>query len=214
MGNKNYSLLETRRRKLMYFWIHMFVLLLSLFLIVDISIDTFKNIAFYREPQFMQIDLWICIMFLADFFLEWILSERKGRYLATHFLFFLVAIPYTQIIYYFGWTFPPKEAYLIRYIPLVRGGYALAMVVNWLTLNKAGCQPARKHLLECAVVGCDGYDYCRIQYHSGHRDRESAFGASRRVGDDAVSDIYGICDKSDSGATAEGLDHGGRQLSA
>ena len=137
MGNKNYSLLETRRRKLMYFWIHMFVLLLSLFLIVDISIDTFKNIAFYREPQFMQIDLWICIMFLADFFLEWILSERKGRYLATHFLFFLVAIPYTQIIYYFGWTFPPKEAYLIRYIPLVRGGYALAMVVNWLTLNKA-----------------------------------------------------------------------------
>lgn len=132
-----YSAEETHRRKLIYFCIHMFVLVLSIFLIVVISIDTFKNIAFYKEAQFEQFDLWICILFLADFFIEWYLAERKWRYLVTHFLFFLVAIPYTAIINHYGWTFSPKVAYLIRYIPLVRGGYALAMVVNWLTANKA-----------------------------------------------------------------------------
>lgn len=135
--NRIYSAKETHRRKVIYFWIHMFVLLLSIFLIAIISIDTFKNIAFYKEPQFERIDLWICILFLADFFIEWYLAERKWRYLATHFLFFLVAIPYTAIINHYGITFEPKVEYLIRYIPLVRGGYALAMVVNWLTANKA-----------------------------------------------------------------------------
>lgn len=116
---------------------HIFVLILSLFLIVSISIDTFKNIAFYKEPQFQMIQFWICILFLVDFFVEWFLSEKKGHYLLTHFLFFLVAIPYTAIIDHFGWSFPQKVEYLIRYIPLVRGGYALAMVVNWLTSNRA-----------------------------------------------------------------------------
>lgn len=137
MKTRIYSAKDTHRRKILYFCIHMFVLLLSLFLIAIISIDTFKNIAFYKEAQFERIDLWICILFLADFFIEWYLAEKKWRYLATHFLFFLVAIPYTSIINHYGWTFSPKVAYLMRYIPLVRGGYALAMVVNWLTANKA-----------------------------------------------------------------------------
>lgn len=115
----------------------MFVLLLSLFLIAIISIDTFKNVAFYKEAQFETIDLWICILFLADFFVEWFLAEKKWRYLGTHFLFFLVSIPYNAIIRHYGLTFDPQITYLLRYVPLVRGGYALAMVVNWLTANKA-----------------------------------------------------------------------------
>ena len=137
MKPRIYSAKETHRRKIVYFIIHMFVLLLSLFLIAIISIDTFKNIAFYKEAQFETIDLWICILFMADFFIEWFLAEKKWRYLATHFLFFLVAIPYNAIIRHYGLTFDPQVTYLLRYVPLVRGGYALAMVVNWLTANKA-----------------------------------------------------------------------------
>ena len=134
---KIYSPHETHIRKVIYYCLHISILVLSLFLIISISVDTFKNIAFYREPQFMQIQFWICILFLMDFFLEWGLSEKKWHYFITHFVFFLVAIPYNAIIDYFGWSFSPQVEYLIRYIPLVRGGYALAMVVGWLTANKA-----------------------------------------------------------------------------
>ncbi|MDE6273322.1 MAG: potassium channel family protein [Muribaculaceae bacterium] len=122
---------------MLYYCLHIMVLLLSLFLIVSISIDTFKNIAFYKEARFMEIQFWICVLFLFDFFFEWILAEKKWHYLATHFVFFLVAVPYWVIIQYFGWTFSPKVEYLIRYIPLVRGGYALVLVVGWLTTNRA-----------------------------------------------------------------------------
>ncbi len=132
-----YTPKETHRRKILYYILHISVLLLSLFLIISISIDTFNNVAFYNEPRYMEIQFWICIMFLLDFFLEWILAEKKWHYLVTHFVFFLVSIPYWSIIDYFGWQFSPQVTYLIRYIPLVRGGYALALVVSWLTSNRA-----------------------------------------------------------------------------
>ena len=36
-----------------------------------------------------------------------------------------------------GWTFSPEITYMLRFIPLVRGGYAMAIVVGWLTYNRA-----------------------------------------------------------------------------
>ncbi len=120
-----------------YSILHLIILALSIFLVVCISIDTFHNEAFYREAKFMKVQLWICIVFLADFFIEFLISPHKKHYLASHFIFFLVSIPYNFIIDHYGWTFSPMLTYCIRYIPLVRGGYALAIVVSWFTSNKA-----------------------------------------------------------------------------
>lgn len=117
--------------------LHVMVLLLAIFLVVFISIDTFKNIAFYKQPEFMKLQFWICILFLADFFLELILAPRKWHYLWTHLLFLLVSIPYVSIIEALGITFSPGVGYLLRFVPLVRGGYAMAVVVGWFTYNKA-----------------------------------------------------------------------------
>ena len=125
------------KHRAIYDILHICVLILSIFLVISISIDTFKNVAFYKAPHFLKIQFWICIVFLFDFFLEWVLAERKWHYLWTHILFFLVAIPYLPIIDYFGWSFSPKINYLLQFIPLVRGGYALAFVVGWFSYNQA-----------------------------------------------------------------------------
>lgn len=120
-----------------YSILHVIILLLSIFLVVCISIDTFHNEAFYEVPQFMQVQLWICVVFLTDFFIEFFIAPDKKHYLSTHFIFFLVSIPYNSIISHYGWSFDPTITYLIRYIPLIRGGYAMAIVVSWFTYNKA-----------------------------------------------------------------------------
>lgn len=125
------------RKKGIYGFLHILILLLSLFLVISISIDTFKGISFYTQSVYMKVQLWICILFLFDFILEFALSKNKMHYFATHFIFLLVAIPYQNIITYMGWTFSPETTYMIRFIPLVRGGYALAIVVGWLTYNRA-----------------------------------------------------------------------------
>lgn len=124
-------------KKGIYGILHIIILLMSLFLVISISIDTFKGIPFYTQSSYMKIQLWICIWFLFDFVLEFFLAKHKWRYIRTHFIFLLVAIPYQNIIAYYGWTFSPEVTYLLRFIPLLRGGYALAIVVGWLTYNRA-----------------------------------------------------------------------------
>ena len=111
------------RKKGIYGILHIVILLLSLFLIISISIDTFKGIPFYTQSVYMKVQLWICVLFLVDFVLEFILADNKKRYFTTHFIFLLVAIPYQNIIAYMGWTFSPEVT--------------LAIVVGWFTYNRA-----------------------------------------------------------------------------
>ena len=49
--------------------LHIFILLLSVFLIITISIDTFRNISFLNQGNYMEIQLWICSFFMFDFWL-------------------------------------------------------------------------------------------------------------------------------------------------
>lgn len=118
-------------------WItHIVVLILSIVLIVMISIDTVHNITFYTLESFRKWEFWICIAFMLAFFIEWVIAPRKLHYLLTHFVFLLVSIPYQEIMVHLGWNVPEKIWYLIRYMPLIRGGYAMAYVVSWFASNR------------------------------------------------------------------------------
>lgn len=130
------SILQTREARFIHVAFHIIMLALSIFLIISISIDTFRGIEFYDAPRFVQLQTWICGFFMLDFFVELIYARRRRHYLATHFLFFFVSIPYLFIIYRLHLTLSPNVAYLVQYIPLVRGGYALAVVVGWFTYNR------------------------------------------------------------------------------
>lgn len=117
--------------------LHIIIIIVSIFLVLSISIDTFNNLLFVNETSYMKIQLWICVFFLLELMLEFIFSKNKLHFLRTHFLFLLISIPYLNIINHFQIPCSPEATYFIRFIPLVRGGYALAIVVSWLTTNKA-----------------------------------------------------------------------------
>lgn len=137
MSNQETKLHKIFKQKGLYDFLHVIILLLSIFLVVAISMDTFKNEAFYRVPKFLKFQFWVCVLFLLDFFVEFFLSANKWSYLRSHFFFFLVSIPYNSIILHYGWNFDPQITYCIRYIPLIRGGYAMSIVISWFTYNKA-----------------------------------------------------------------------------
>lgn len=126
-----------RHRRMIAGIAHWVVLVLSLALIVFISYDTFSDILFLENHTYMTFQLWVCIIFLLDFFLEWAMAENKKKYLSTHFCFFLISIPYLNIISLYHIQFSHEVLYFIRFIPLVRGAYSLAMVVGYFSSNKA-----------------------------------------------------------------------------
>lgn len=123
-------------RRGVYDILHVIILVLSLFLVLSISLDTFNNVPFYNQTRFMRVQFWICIVFLADFFIELFMARSKGQYVWSHLAFLLVSIPYNAIIGYFGWHCSAEVGYLLRFMPLIRGGYALAIVVGWFTSNR------------------------------------------------------------------------------
>lgn len=56
---------------------HIVVLLLSAALIYMISVDSFRNLDFYQEPGFLKWQFWICMVFLAIYFIDFALSHNK-----------------------------------------------------------------------------------------------------------------------------------------
>ena len=116
---------------------HILVLLLCIVLIVLISIDIFKGAPCIPENTFMRVQFWICMVFISDFIIEFFLADDKLRYLRSRILFLIVSIPYLNIIGYFDFHFSAQTEYLLRFIPLIRGGYALAIIVSWLSYNHA-----------------------------------------------------------------------------
>ena len=66
-------------RRGIYGILHIFILLMSLFLVISISIDTFHNIPFLNQGSYLKIQFWICMFFLFDFLLEFFaLAKAKG----------------------------------------------------------------------------------------------------------------------------------------
>lgn len=104
--------------------------------IYNISRYVWERVVLWRTeiPETAILDM--CCLY-GGFFIEFFLSHDKRHYLATHFIFFIVSIPYQAILYHFGWNISKDVAYLVRYMPLIRGGYAMAIVVSWFTYNKA-----------------------------------------------------------------------------
>lgn len=125
------------RQRGMAIILHVIILILSIVLIVMISIDTFHNIAFNAQPQFQHWQFLICMIFIGIFFIELLFAEHRWKFFVHNVFFLLVSIPYQMIIYHYGIHLSEEANYLIRYIPLIRGGYALALVVGWFTSNKA-----------------------------------------------------------------------------
>lgn len=125
------------RRRIILAFAHAIVLLLSLGIILFISYDTFERIPFLENNTYMTFPLWVCIVFLADFFLELFLSDNKGEYFRHHWFYLLISIPYLNLISLLNINFQPETLYYIRFIPLLRGAYAMAMVVGYFSSDRA-----------------------------------------------------------------------------
>lgn len=117
-------------------WMHVAVIVLSLMLIAYISYDTFAGIPFLENSRYMTFQLWVCVVFIADFAVGLAFAADKWRYVRHNWFFLFVSIPYLNIIRAGGMSFTPQELYFIRFIPLLRGALALAIVVGYISSNK------------------------------------------------------------------------------
>lgn len=128
--------ISDRDKRILRTSLYVLVLLLSLALIVYISIDTFTNVNFLENRNYMRFQLLVCVVFMIDFFVELALADDKWKYVRRHWFFFLLSIPYLNIIEMFNISISHQELYFIRFIPLARGALALSIVIGYMTTNR------------------------------------------------------------------------------
>ena len=117
---------------------HVTVLVLSVLLIVAISYTSFKSIPFLDDSLYMNFQLVVCLVFIADFFVELWLTPRgeKHLYVRSRIAYLLLSIPYLNIIDAFSIQLSYDTLYFVRFIPLCRGGLALVIVLDYLAENR------------------------------------------------------------------------------
>ncbi|MBP3889815.1 MAG: two pore domain potassium channel family protein, partial [Muribaculaceae bacterium] len=101
-----------------------------------ISVDTFQGIPFLDNHVYMTFQFWVCIIFMATFFIEMSFARSKWRYIRRRWLFFLLSIPVLNIINQFNLNLSPETVYFLRFIPLARGGLAIAIIVGFFAHNR------------------------------------------------------------------------------
>lgn len=118
---------------------NLIVMALSVILIVWISIDTFEKKEFLQNSYYMKFQLWVCLVFIADIIIQ-IIYTRPGekRFTISRVLFFLISIPYLNIISQTDLHLGNEALYFIRFVPLVRGAVAMAIVMGYLSSNAIG----------------------------------------------------------------------------
>lgn len=112
------------------------VFVLSALLIVFISVDTFTDSDFMRNHAYMTFQLWVCLFFIADFFVELAMSPQKMRYVRRNWLFLVLSVPYLNIVNAMHIEVTYHELYWLRFVPLARATMALAIVVGYVSKNR------------------------------------------------------------------------------
>lgn len=115
------------------------VLGISVLMIVWITRDTIDGINMETSDEYMSFQFWVCIFFLADILLETLGTprDRRWRWVGRHWLFILVSIPWLTLLDVAGVRLSAGLAYLMKFVPMIRTGYVVALVTGALSSNKA-----------------------------------------------------------------------------
>lgn len=111
------------------------VLLLAFGLIAFISWDTYKGADFLENSAYMAYQFVTCMVFLVEYFYLFALSRHKARFLVLAFPFLFIAIPYLNIVEFLGLDVPRRLLVYLCFIPILRGLFALVMVVTYISRN-------------------------------------------------------------------------------
>lgn len=141
------------------------VVILSVGLIAFISYDTFTNTNFLHHKAYMHYQFWVCVVFLADIIARfWIHKPSVGFYI-TQFFFLIISIPYLNIIEAVPSIHLSQTAlYFVRFIPLARSIFALAIVASFLSRTWAAKLAVSYTIVIVAIV----YMSTLIFYYEEH----------------------------------------------
>lgn len=108
----------------------------SLILVLDIAFFDVPNIKNNSFMQDNQLQFWICIYFLFDLIVLFVLTKDKVSYLRHYGILIFVSIPYINLLQYYDLAIPAQIFYILKFLPIIRGIIGLYLLAKLLISNK------------------------------------------------------------------------------
>lgn len=115
--------------------LHIAVLLCAIGLIAYITYDTLKNISFVNSLSYVKVQFWACLFFEVEIFIEFLLSKHRWRFLLRNVPFIIICLPIIPALHHFGIHVTPQVGYLLRFIPMIRAAYVMAIMWGFMQKN-------------------------------------------------------------------------------
>ncbi|MEG2527390.1 MAG: ion channel [Mucinivorans sp.] len=112
------------------------VILGSITIIAVLSVELLLPRVMLDQSDVLNIQLAVCIIFMTDFIVSGAAASNKWRYFWRNIVFFLIAIPYLNILHYTSIHVSHEAYFVIRLIPLIRGGFGIAIVISFFTRSR------------------------------------------------------------------------------
>lgn len=117
--------------------LHVLVVLVSVALVVIISIDVFApDIDFVHNSLYRRIQLPVCLVYLADFFVGWATAARRRRFFFTHLVLLVLSVPYSFILGHISLHLPGWLSWGLHFMPAARAVLAMAIIVTFATRDR------------------------------------------------------------------------------
>ena len=109
-----------------------FALLASVVLLAALSVEVITGDNIHFPQWFMCVQLAVCIVFIAAFFVEMSADDNPKKFFCRHLLFLLLSVPYLNIIHWCGVQMNRHCMMVLVMITLLRAFLAMYLVVRWL----------------------------------------------------------------------------------
>ncbi len=110
-------------------------LISGVLLMVAVSFELLEGVDAF-SPQFLSVQLFVCVVFMTDFFLRWHASYFSRRFFFCNLFYLLLSIPYLNIVKWLNLTPASQWGLLIGLVPLLRVFMALYLVVMWMARGR------------------------------------------------------------------------------
>lgn len=113
------------------------VIIGSLIIVATMSIEFFENMSLTDDKlMFLQIQYWICLLYLLDYVLRFIGAKHKVKFFFRNIVLLIISIPFMNILIHYNVQLDHEWTIIIRTLPIIRGIYAISIFVNVVTRSK------------------------------------------------------------------------------
>ncbi len=109
----------------------------SILILLSLSYDIIYTKQYRLQPGLLELQFIVCLVFMADFFLNVSVAYDRKRFLKRNWLLLVVSLPYLNILQWSGVELDKSVYIVFKSLPLIRGMFGIYLVIWSVSSNKS-----------------------------------------------------------------------------